>query len=254
MNRRSTSGLLVCKSNLGVSRIERNRLSLIVVASLFLLATVVHAGDSIQDSTQAHFSHLLVLPEKQSDDTSHFSYGISGVVTIKSDEVRNGFGFGVSGFFDGFLPLVPRAGMDLVISKLDVEGLPDAEFIIISPSLDLALRRTTGRLRPYAGIGINLHFNHLSFDEPADVSISGYDSTTQARQIDMGWGITPHLRLGLIITAGKNLDLLVESRLMSASHTADINYRDRLTGDEWTGTVDYNMPSVWFFLGIIRDP
>jgi len=241
-------------SNLGVRRIERNRLSLIVVASLFLLVTVVRAGDSIQDSTQAHFPHLLLLQEKPSDDTSHFSYGISGIATIKSDEIRNGFGFGISAFFDRFLPLVPRASMDLVVSKLDVEGLPDAEFVIFSPSLDLTLRRSTGRLCPYAGIGINLHFNHLSFDEPADVSISGYDSTTQARQIDMGWGITPHLRVGLIITAGKNLDLLIEGRLMSASHTADVNYRDRLTGVEWSGTVDYSMPSLWFSLGIIRDP
>jgi len=188
------------------------------------------------------------------DDTSRFSYGMSGLATIASDDIGNGFGFGFSGFFNGFLPLVPKAGMDLVISKLDVEGLPDAEFIIISPSLDLTLRGSTGRLHPYIGAGINLYFNQLYFDEPADVSISGYDSTTQARQVDMGWGITPHLRLGLIIPVGEKLGLLIEGRLMSASHTADIDYHDRLTGDEWKGTVDYDMPSVWFSLGIVRDP
>jgi len=247
------------KTRTHVCSIKRNdagccRLSLIVLAFIVLLAGTLRAGDTIRDSTLAPFPGLLLLQEKQSDDTSHFSYGLSGIATIKSDEIRNGFGFGISGFFDGFQPLVPRAGIDMVISKLDIEGLPDAEFVIFSPSLDLTLRRSTGRLRPYAGIGINSYFNHLSFDEPADVSISGYDSTTQARQIDMGWGITPHLRLGLIITAGKNLNLLIESRFMSASHAANINYRDRLTGDEWSGTVDYSMPSVWFSLGIVRDP
>lgn len=228
--------------------------SLIVVASLFLLATAVRADDSPPDSALAPISPLVVQLEKPSGDTSHFSYGISGIATIESEDISNGFGFGISGFFNGFLPLVPRAGMNLVISKLDVEGLPDAEFIIFSPSLDLTLRGSIGRLRPYAGAGINLHFNHLILDEPADVSISGYDSTTQARQIDMGWGVTPHLRLGLIISVGKRTSLLMEGRFMSTSHTADINYRDRYTGDEWTGTVDYNMPSVWFSLGIIRDP
>jgi hypothetical protein len=191
---------------------------------------------------------------KPPDDTSHFSYAISGLLTTKSEGISNGFGVGFTGFFDGFMPFVPRAGMDIVISSLDVEGLPDADFVILSPTFDLTLRGSTGRLHPYAGVGINLHFSILSLDEPADVSISGYDSTTQAGQIDMGWGITPHLRVGLIIPVGKKQHILLEGRLMSASHDADISYRDHHTGDEWKGTVDYSMPSVWISVGIIRAP
>ena len=234
--------------------VSHYRSFLTVVASIVLLACALRADDSIPDSTLPSFSHLAEQPQASCDDTGRFSYCLSGLAAIGSEEVNTGFGFGMAGFFNGFLPLVPRAGFDLFISSLDVEGLPDAEFIMFSPAFGLTLRKTSGKLRPYIGAGINLHFNHLIFDEPADVSISGYDSTTRARQIDLGWGIAPHLRLGLIIPVGGRLGLLIEGRFISVSHTADIDYRDCLTGNEWKGTVDYSMPSAWFSVGIIRDP
>ncbi|MEW6412004.1 MAG: hypothetical protein AB1483_05955 [Candidatus Zixiibacteriota bacterium] len=203
------------------------------------------------DSPLSFHSLLMGGSAKPPDDAGHFSYAISGLFTTKSDGIGNGFGIGFTGFFDNLRPLVARAGIDIVISSLDIENLPEADFVVLSPTLDLTLRRPAGRLRPYAGVGISLYFNHLYLDEPADISISGYDSTTQAQQIDMGWGITPHLRLGLVIPVGKKQHLVVDFRLMSASHDADISYRDRYTGDEWEGTVNYRVPSVWISVGII---
>jgi len=230
------------------------QLCLAVAAILSLLVGPLHAQNAAPDSLLPPLLHLSDKPAKSTDDTSHFSYGISGIFTFKSEGISNGLGLGVAGFYDGFLPFVAGAGLDLVISSLDVEGLPDADFVILSPCLDLTLRKSTGPLRPYAGVGVNLHFAHLILDEPADVSISGYDSTTQARQIDMGWGVAPHLRVGLIIPVGKKQHIVIDAKFMSVSHDADIDYRDRHTGDEWKGTVDYDMPSVWLSVGIIRAP
>ncbi len=227
---------------------------LVVAAWLVLLASTLQAQGAAPDSLLP--PHLLPAewPTKPPDDTSHFSYAISGLFTTKAEGVRNGFGVGFTGFFDGFRPLVPSAGLDIVISSLDVDGLPHADFVILSPTLDLTLRRSTGRLRPYAGVGVNLHFSQLVLDEPADVNIPMYDSTTKAKQIDMGWGISPHLRAGLSIPIGRRHYLLLEGRIMSAAHSADITYRDRRTGEEWKGAVNYRMPAVWISVGIIRAP
>ena len=161
--------------------VSHYRLSLSVIALIVLLAGTLRADDSIPDSTLPSFSHLAEQTREPCDDTGHFSYGLSGLAAIGSEEVSNGFGIGFVGFVNGFEPLVPRAGLDLFISSLDVEGLPDAEFISFSPSIDLTVRKTSGKLRPYAGVGVNLHLSHLTLDEPEDVSISGYDTTTRAR-------------------------------------------------------------------------
>jgi len=228
------------------------RSSLILIALIVLPACTLRADESFSDSTLPPVSSLFDQSQVPRDDTSQFSYGISGLVTTGSDEVNAGFGIGIAGFYNGLKPLVPRAGLDMFISSLDVENLPDAEFITFSPSVGLTLRKVSGKLRPSVSAGINLHFSHLSLNEPSDLSISGYDSTTQARQIDLGWGITPHLRLGLIVPVGERLELLIEGRFMSVSHTADIEYRDRITESEWKGAVDYSMPSMWFSIGVIR--
>jgi hypothetical protein len=223
-----------------------------VVTSLFLLATSALAEDDLPDSTSFRFPPLVKQSETHSNDTGHFFYSLSGLFTTESNQISNGFGFGISGFYDGLLPFVPKVSIEIVLSSLDIEGLPDAEFIIFSHSLDLTLRGQGGRLCPYAGAGINWRLSRLSLDEPADASISDYGPTTQAREIDMGFGVTPQFSLGLIISVGKKASVLMEGRIMSKFHTADINYRDRLTGDEWKGAVDYDMPSVWLSFGIVR--
>jgi hypothetical protein len=230
------------------------QLVLVVAAIVVLLAGTLHAQGAVPDSLLFPHPFPAEGSTKSPDDISHFSYAISGLFTVKSEGMRNGFGIGFSGFFDRFRPFFLSAGLDIVISTLHKDGLPHADFVILSPALDLTLRRSTGRLRPYAGIGINAHFSHLILDEPADANRSWYDSTTQARQIDLGWGIAPHVRAGFIIPIGGRHQILLESRFMSASHAADVSYRDRRTGNEWKGTVDYRIPSVWISLGIIRTP
>jgi len=227
---------------------------LIVVSLTALPAGVLWADDSIPDTTLPSFSHLAEMTQRRSGDSGRFSFSLGGLAATGSDEIKTGYGIGFALFYNGIKPLVPTIGFDLFISSLNVEGLPVADFVSASPTLDLTVRRTSGKLRPYAGVGINLHFNQLNLDEPEDVSISGYDSTTQAKQIDMGWGVAPHLRLGLIVPVGKRLGVIVEGRFMTASHSADIEYHDRLTGDDWRGSLDYDMPTVWLTLGIVRDP
>ena len=226
----------------------------VVAVSLVLLAGILHAQGTMPESSSSPHSFPIEQPVKPPHDTSHFSYAISGLFTIKTEEVRNGFGIGITGLFDRFRPLVPSGSLNIVISSLDVVGLPKADFVIISPALDLTLRKSAGRLRPYAGVGVNLHFSQLVLDEPANARTSVYDSTTQARHIDMGWGVTPHLRVGLIIPVGRKQHIFLEGRFMSVSHNAEVSYRDRYTGNEWQGTVHYRIPSVWISVGIIQVP
>ena len=90
------------------------RSSLIGLALVFLLAPALRADDPRPDSTLPAFSAPVLKSEEPSGDGSHFSYGGSGLATIESDEISNGFGFGLIGFCDRFRPLVLRAGMDIV--------------------------------------------------------------------------------------------------------------------------------------------
>jgi len=226
----------------------------LVATTLFLLHGVAQSQGT--EANPRLTSHLPPAhrPAQPPEDTSHFSYGISGLFTTRAEGIRHGFGIDFIGFFDRFRPIIPSADVSIVISSLRVSGLPHADFIILSPSLGLALRKTAGRLRPYAGVGFDAHYSYLSLDEPAKVTIGGYDSTTQAKRIDMGWEFTTHALVGMAIQIGKRHQLQLEGRFMSASHAADVSYYDRQTEKEWKGTVNYKIPTVWLSIGIITVP
>jgi hypothetical protein len=246
-------------SDMTVSHVNRScggsallwSLHLIVAALLILPVGVAQAEDTVSDSARSTMTFLLEEPRNSEENVNYFTGGIALLATTESDEINNGFGLGFFGRFEGIPPLVATAGFEMAISSMDAEGLPDGDFIILSPAIELAIRGSVARIRPFAGVGVNLNFNHLSFDEPDFASISGYDTTTQAKQIDMGWGVAPQARAGVEIPIGK-VNLLLQSRFWWVSHTADIHYRDRYTGEEWKGRVDYDIPSVWLSLGIIK--
>lgn len=225
-----------------------------LATTLILLTGIVQAQEAPPSLRMTSPLLPAQMAAPASEDTNCFSYGVSGFFTTKADGIRHGLGIGLMGFFDRFRPVYPSAAVSVVVSSLRVDGLPHADLIILSPNLDLTLLRPSGRLRPFAGVGIDLHYSYLSLNEPAEVSIAGYDSTTQARQIDMGWEITPHVLVGMVIPIGKKHQLLIEGRFMSASHAADVSYRDRRTGKEWHDTVNYSIPSAWLSVGIIWVP
>ena len=143
------------------------------VALLLLLASTVYADDTPADSTLPPLLSPEVLQAKQPESENEFSFGISGIATLNSDQIDNGFGVGLSGMYDGFCPLVPAVGIDIVISSMDVEGLPDGDFVMIAPRLDMTVRGSLGRLKPFAGGGLSLYFNQLNFDEADEISLGG---------------------------------------------------------------------------------
>jgi hypothetical protein len=224
------------------------------VALLLLAVATAQAGAFQDDSSRMEYQSFDKTTRESSNKPSPFSWAIKGHFAGATDQINHGFGIGFSGYYLRLAPIVPTAGLDLVISSLDVDGLPSPDFITFMSSLDLEWRASQARIRPYLAAGIHAHFNHLVFDEPADVDLSGYDTTTEALHMEVGWGIAPHLRLGMILKVGPSLTLLLEGRFMSVARSADIDYRDRATGLRWTGSLDYDMPRLWISIGIIRDP
>lgn len=232
-------------------RIARRLVLSSAVALLVPWTATAQAGDFRLDSPRTEFQDSYGTSYEYSGKSDPFSWALKGHFAGATDQLNYGFGAGFSGYYLRLAPIVPAAGLDLVISSLDVEGLPGPDFLTFMSSLDVEFRASPARIRPYLAAGIHAHFNHLIFDQPADVDLAGYDSTTQAMHMEVGWGIAPHLRLGMLVRVNRNLTLLLESRFMSVTGSADIDYHNRTSGDRWTGTLDYDMPRLWISIGVI---
>jgi len=213
------------------------------------LNLLLNNDDQYKPSDSLEFK-LYFNDKEDKKKSSYFQGGILGLISMGSEDIKNGYGASLLLAYDRFHPVVIRVIPQVYWTEFE-RVFPEDNIASISVDLDLLINPLKDNIKPYLGVGLSYYKNYWPTDEPAKkYEIGPYDEYTQTLEYNYGSGSAHHFRTGVQIITDINLSFILDLKFTNINTEIPIIFH-HINGETSRRLTTYKLNPISIYLGII---